>query len=86
MSEKNQKNLVFQSLFQASAVKNILTGLVGRIGDQVIIDHRLDAAISTAGGGHWNKVMTKTVESARAAIEYLRKEKVGVCSFLAMNQ
>lgn len=86
VAEKSQKSKVFTRLFRACAVDKKLTGLLGRSGDGVMVDPRLDLAVSAAGQAHWNKVIAVTLDAAKAAVDFLKVEKIGTASFLALDK
>lgn len=86
LQQTSKNAVIYQRLHAASTVEKILTGIIGRVGDAVIADERLNYAVSCAGGGNWNKVLVKTAIEAVAAINYLRTNQIGSCAFLAIDK
>ncbi|KAG1714925.1 Structural maintenance of chromosomes protein 4 [Nymphon striatum] len=62
-----------------------LPGVFGRLGDLGAIDDKYDIAISTACGA-LDHIVTDTVETAKMCVEFLKKNDVGVATFICLDK
>ncbi len=65
--------------------KNSLNGIVGVLGDLLQYDEQYENALSTALGNSVQFIVTKTNESARNAIAFLKNNKSGRATFLPID-
>lgn len=65
--------------------KNSLNGIVGVLGDLMQYEDQYENALSTALGNSVQFIVTKTNESARNAIAFLKKNKSGRATFLPID-
>ena len=65
--------------------KNSLNGIVGVLGDLLQYEEQYENALSTALGNSVQFIVTKTNESARNAISFLKKNKSGRATFLPID-
>ncbi|MBW9211830.1 MULTISPECIES: AAA family ATPase [Terrabacteria group] len=62
-----------------------LDGIIGVIGQLLQVIPNYEEAISTALGGAINQVLTNNEVSARHAIDFLKRNQAGRCTFLPLN-
>ncbi|ELU02991.1 hypothetical protein CAPTEDRAFT_224718 [Capitella teleta] len=62
-----------------------MPGIHGRLGDLGAIDEKYDVAISTACGALDN-IVVDTIATGQKAVEYLRKNNVGVATFILLDK
>ena len=60
-----------------------ISGIIGRLGDLRPIDKKYDVAVSTAGRGGLDVVITDT---AKLCIEFLKNNNIGRSSFYALDK
>ena len=65
--------------------KNSLNGIVGVLGDLLQYEEKYENALSTALGNSVQFIVTKTNESARNAIAFLKNNKSGRATFLPID-
>jgi len=65
--------------------KESLNGICGVVGELIKVDMKFEKAIETALGGSLQAVIVKDVNSAKKAIEYLKKEEKGRATFLPLD-
>ncbi|XVF58273.1 hypothetical protein PTKIN_Ptkin07bG0051800 [Pterospermum kingtungense] len=82
-SEKSQGS-VLKAILQAKESKQI-EGIYGRMGDLGAIDSKYDVAISTACPG-LDFIVVETTAAAQACVELLRKEQLGVATFMILEK
>lgn len=82
--EKSQSGLL-AALMQAKA-KGSIPGIHGRLGDLGAIDAKYDVAVSMAGGGALDNIVVETTTDAQKCVELLRKNSLGVATFLIMEK
>ncbi|KAL5741248.1 hypothetical protein ACOSP7_027980 [Xanthoceras sorbifolium] len=82
-SEKSQGS-VLKAILQAKESKQI-EGIYGRMGDLGAIDAKYDVAISTACPG-LDYIVVETTGAAQACVELLRREKLGVATFMILEK
>ena len=78
------KSAVLRGILSAKA-KGKLRGIHGRLGDLGSIPDQYDVAVTTAVGS-LNHIVTETTEDAQAAVEFLKREKLGVATFLILEK
>uniref|UniRef100_A0A2H1V4J8 Structural maintenance of chromosomes protein n=1 Tax=Spodoptera frugiperda TaxID=7108 RepID=A0A2H1V4J8_SPOFR len=84
MSANTSRNKVLNALMNEKR-NGRLAGIFGRLGDLGGIDSKYDVAISTCCGGLDN-IVVDTVETAQAAVEFLRRNDVGRATFIALDK
>lgn len=67
------------------AQKDNLYGILGVIGQEIVVTEGYEQAISTALGGAMNYIVTKDEEAARQAIRFLSKNQSGRATFLPLT-
>ncbi|XP_010528339.1 PREDICTED: structural maintenance of chromosomes protein 4 [Tarenaya hassleriana] len=82
-SEKSQGN-VLKAILRAKET-NKIEGIYGRMGDLGAIDAKYDVAISTACPG-LDYIVVETTAAAQACVELLRKENLGVATFMILEK
>ncbi|KAI9120379.1 hypothetical protein K1719_007412 [Acacia pycnantha] len=82
-SEKSQGS-VLKAILKAKETKQI-EGIYGRMGDLGAIDAKYDVAISTACAG-LDYIVVETTNAAQACVELLRKENLGVATFMILEK
>ncbi|KAJ0100237.1 hypothetical protein Patl1_21910 [Pistacia atlantica] len=82
-SEKSQGS-VLKAILQAKE-SNQIQGIHGRMGDLGAIDAKYDIAISTACPG-LDYIVVETTDAAQACVELLRREKLGVATFMILEK
>ncbi|GAV58095.1 SMC_N domain-containing protein/SMC_hinge domain-containing protein [Cephalotus follicularis] len=82
-SEKSQGS-VLKAILQAKE-SNQIEGIYGRMGDLGAIDAKYDVAISTACPG-LDYIVVETTGAAQACVELLRREKLGVATFMILEK
>jgi len=65
--------------------KNALRGIIGTVKSFINVDKEFETAISLALGKAANFIITDTEESAKYAIDFLKSNKAGKATFLALN-
>ncbi|KAI1730899.1 SMC proteins flexible hinge domain-containing protein [Ditylenchus destructor] len=65
--------------------EGLIPGIFGRLGDLGAIDEKYDVAVSTTCG-LLDYIVVDTVETAQVCIEYLKKESLGIASFIALDK
>ena len=78
------KSVVLRGILSAKA-KGKLRGIHGRLGDLGSIPDQYDVAVTTAVGA-LNHIVVETTEDAQAAVEFLKREKLGVATFLILEK
>ncbi|KAH9645434.1 hypothetical protein HF086_006460 [Spodoptera exigua] len=84
MSANTSRNKVLNALMNEKR-NGRLPGIFGRLGDLGGIDSKYDVAISTCCGGLDN-IVVDTVETAQAAVEFLKRNDVGRATFIALDK
>ncbi|KAK7266394.1 hypothetical protein RIF29_19038 [Crotalaria pallida] len=82
-SEKSQGS-VLKAILKAKETKQI-EGIYGRMGDLGAIDAKYDVAISTACSG-LDYIVVETTNAAQACVELLRRENLGVATFMILEK
>ncbi|XP_022974257.1 LOW QUALITY PROTEIN: structural maintenance of chromosomes protein 4 [Cucurbita maxima] len=82
-SEKSQGS-VLKAILKAKE-SNQIEGIYGRMGDLGAIDAKYDVAISTACHG-LDYIVVETSSAAQACIELLRRENLGVATFMILEK
>ncbi|KAK4271995.1 hypothetical protein QN277_020606 [Acacia crassicarpa] len=82
-SEKSQGS-VLKAILKAKETKQI-EGIYGRMGDLGAIDAKYDVAISTACAG-LDYIVVETTNAAQACVELLRRENLGVATFMILEK
>ncbi|XP_054803249.1 structural maintenance of chromosomes protein 4 [Prosopis cineraria] len=82
-SEKSQGS-VLKAILKAKETKQI-EGIYGRMGDLGAIDAKYDVAISTACPG-LDYIVVETTNAAQACVELLRRENLGVATFMILEK
>nr|XP_023928205.1 structural maintenance of chromosomes protein 4 [Quercus suber]POE91107.1 structural maintenance of chromosomes protein 4 [Quercus suber] len=82
-SEKSQGS-VLKAILQAKE-SNRIEGIYGRMGDLGAIDAKYDVAISTACPG-LDYIVVETTGAAQACVELLRRENLGVATFMILEK
>ncbi|XP_057419756.1 structural maintenance of chromosomes protein 4 [Lotus japonicus] len=82
-SEKSQGS-VLKAVLKAKETKQI-QGIYGRMGDLGAIDSKYDIAISTACAG-LDYIVVETTNAAQACVELLRRENLGVATFMILEK
>ncbi|KAF2315157.1 hypothetical protein GH714_038288 [Hevea brasiliensis] len=82
-SEKSQGS-VMKAILQAKE-SNKIEGIYGRMGDLGAIDAKYDVAISTACPG-LDYIVVETTAAAQACVELLRRENLGVATFMILEK
>ncbi|XP_050230280.1 structural maintenance of chromosomes protein 4-like [Mercurialis annua] len=82
-SEKSQGS-VMRAILQAKE-SNKIEGIYGRMGDLGAIDAKYDVAISTACAG-LDYIVVETTAAAQACVELLRRENLGVSTFMILEK
>ncbi|KAL3567974.1 hypothetical protein D5086_030625 [Populus alba] len=81
--EKSQGS-VLKAILHAKE-SNEIRGIHGRMGDLGAIDAKYDVAISTACPG-LDYIVVETTAAAQACVELLRREKLGVATFMILEK
>ncbi|RHN47846.1 hypothetical protein MtrunA17_Chr7g0257401 [Medicago truncatula] len=82
-SEKSQGS-VLKAIMKAKETGQI-EGIYGRMGDLGAIDAKFDVAISTACSG-LDYIVVETTTAAQACVELLRRENLGVATFMILEK
>nr|XP_008342973.2 structural maintenance of chromosomes protein 4 [Malus domestica] len=82
-SERNQ-GTVLKAILHAKE-SNRIQGIHGRMGDLGAIDAKYDVAISTACAG-LDYIVVETTSAAQACVELLRRENLGVATFMILEK
>ncbi|KDP27149.1 hypothetical protein JCGZ_19848 [Jatropha curcas] len=82
-SEKSQGS-VMKAILRAKE-SNEIEGIYGRMGDLGAIDAKYDVAISTACPG-LDYIVVETTAAAQACVELLRRENLGVATFMILEK
>nr|POF24307.1 structural maintenance of chromosomes protein 4 [Quercus suber] len=82
-TEKSQGS-VLKAILQAKE-SNRIEGIYGRMGDLGAIDAKYDVAISTACPG-LDYIVVETTGAAQACVELLRRENLGVATFMILEK
>ncbi|KAI9120286.1 hypothetical protein K1719_007319 [Acacia pycnantha] len=82
-SEKSQGS-VLKAILKAKETKQV-EGIYGRMGDLGAIDAKYDVAISTACAG-LDYIVVETTNAAQACVELLRRENLGVATFMILEK
>ncbi|CAK9326874.1 unnamed protein product [Citrullus colocynthis] len=82
-SEKSQGS-VLKAILKAKE-NNQIEGIYGRMGDLGAIDAKYDVAISTACHG-LDYIVVETSGAAQACVELLRRESLGVATFMILEK
>ncbi|AET03555.2 putative structural maintenance of chromosomes protein [Medicago truncatula] len=82
-SEKSQGS-VLKAVMKAKETGQI-EGIYGRMGDLGAIDAKFDVAISTACSG-LDYIVVETTNAAQACVELLRRENLGVATFMILEK
>ena len=80
-----QKSVVIVSLMNAKKTGE-LKGIRGRLGDLGVIDLKYDIAVSTAAFSQLDSIVVEKVEDAEVCINYLKRHKLGRCTFIIMDK
>ena len=65
--------------------KKNVPGIEGVVADLIKVDQRYETAIETALGGSIQNIVTENEDTAKALIEYLKKNRFGRATFLPLN-
>eukprot|EP00477_Mikrocytos_mackini_P001460 GAHX01001569.1.p1 GENE.GAHX01001569.1~~GAHX01001569.1.p1 ORF type:complete len:1231 (-),score=359.42 GAHX01001569.1:23-3715(-) len=80
-SQKNRSNIENSVIKLARHRK----GIFGKLGKLCSIDKKYDVAVSSASGA-WGYYLVDTTETAAYCIDYLRKNRIGSATFLALDK
>ena len=83
-SSEKSKSVIVQSLMEAKK-RGQLSGVLGRLGDLGSINAKYDVAVSTACGA-LDYVVVETTADAQACVAHLRKNNLGVATFLILEK
>jgi len=85
---KSGKGSALSRLVEATKRGGALDGcqLLGRLGDLGSIPDEYDAAATTAAGNALDSFVTKTTEDAERCVSFLRKEQLGVATFIILDK
>ncbi|CAG9122120.1 unnamed protein product [Plutella xylostella] len=84
MNANRSRGRVLDSLMREKNAGR-LPGIFGRLGDLGAIDSKYDVAISTCCGALDN-IVTDTVDTAQACVEFLKKNDIGRATFIALDK
>ncbi len=62
-----------------------IPGIIGVVGDLFQVDPKYETAIETALGGAVQNIVTRTEDSAKKAVAYLKENKAGRATFLPLD-
>ena len=62
-----------------------LDGIEGAVAELVSVPHDLETAVETALGGAMQHIVVESEQYARAAIDYLKRQRLGRATFLPMD-
>lgn len=62
-----------------------LNGIIGPVGDLLSTDKAYERAIEAALGGNINNIVAEHADAAKAAIDYLKRNKAGRVTFLPLD-
>ncbi|KAJ7970989.1 Structural maintenance of chromosomes protein [Quillaja saponaria] len=82
-SEKSQGSVI-KSILKAKE-SNQIQGIYGRMGDLGAIEAKYDVAVSTACPG-LDYIVVETTNAAQACVELLRRENLGVATFMILEK
>ena len=85
LKSDQQNNLSQNRIVQALVNESNIPGVCGRLGDLGSIDPKYDVAVSTACG-MLNCIVVETTESAKKCVEYLKKNGLGVATFIMLDK
>ncbi|MGI6328518.1 MAG: chromosome segregation protein SMC [Dethiobacteria bacterium] len=74
-----------RAIMKASAHNPLLQGIYGPVADLINVPHGLEKALEAALGAKIQFIVTRDDETARRAIEYLKKNRAGKATFLPLN-
>ncbi len=74
-----------RAVMKASAHNPLLQGIYGPVADLINVPHGLEKALEAALGAKIQFIVTRDDETARRAIEYLKKNRAGKATFLPLN-
>ncbi|KAL3723276.1 hypothetical protein ACJRO7_035458 [Eucalyptus globulus] len=84
MDSEKSEGSVLKAILHAKR-SNQIEGIYGRMGDLGAIDAKYDIAISTACPG-LDYIVVETTSAAQACVQLLRKEKLGVATFMILEK
>lgn len=73
------------SIREVMKLKEEKKGIHGVVADIIKVDKKYEIAIETALGGNIQNIVTDTENTAKEAIEYLKKNKLGRATFLPLK-
>lgn len=73
------------SIRKIMELKESKKGIVGVVADIIKVDKKYEVAVETALGGNIQNVVTDTENTAKEAIEYLKRGKFGRATFLPLS-
>ncbi|KHN79709.1 Structural maintenance of chromosomes protein 4 [Toxocara canis] len=79
----SQNNLLNRLMREKAA--GVIPGIYGRLGDLGAIDQKYDIAISTTCGA-LDYIVVDSVETAQQCVEVLKREGLGIASFIALDK
>lgn len=75
-----------KSVLQARAEGNkVLPGICGAVGELIAVPAEYEKAIEVTLGSSLQNIVVKTAQDAEAAIEYLKRHRLGRATFLPLN-
>ena len=75
-----------KAVLQAAAAGGVLGGIKGVVADYLEVDREHARAVEAVLGDRAEAVVAETLDDALGAIEYLRRERLGRATFLALDQ
>ncbi len=88
---ENIRNITERYEGYGSSIKEVMKlkesdkGIVGVVADIIKTDKKYETAVETALGGNIQNIITDTEGTAKDAIEYLKKNKLGRATFLPLK-
>uniref|UniRef100_F1KR40 Structural maintenance of chromosomes protein n=1 Tax=Ascaris suum TaxID=6253 RepID=F1KR40_ASCSU len=82
-AHRSQNNLLNRLMHEKAT--GAIPGIFGRLGDLGAIDQKYDVAISTTCGA-LDYIVVDTVETAQQCVEVLKRDHLGVASFIALDK
>ena len=74
-----------QSIRKVMEQKENKAGIIGVVADVINVDKKYQTAVETALGGQIQHIITEDEQTAKQAIEYLKKNKFGRATFLPLT-
>ena len=74
-----------QSIKKVMEQKKNNPGLIGVVADIISVEKKYEIAVETSLGGNIQNIVTEDESTAKAMIEYLKKNKLGRATFLPLS-